>query len=186
MKTPLREFALCLAWIFLYAILAGDAKRALDKRQDEARGGKYFLGTILFLSLFFFAALAAMRRVFPSLRQWLACYYIPALSLTLAIEGTAAYALGYRTRREVGAALLCSLVTHPALHAAVAFLSAALGEALLTHWDAAAAVLETFVALAEYGILRGLLPEKGVQNANLGVIMNLISYLAGKVIYEAL
>ena len=186
MKIPATEIILCTAWIFLYALLDGDAKRALDKKDkkyDDAGREKYFLRTMLSLAVFFFVVLASMWRAFPFMRQWLASY-IPALSLTLVIEGTAAYALGYRTRRELGVALLCSVVTHPALYVAAAFLSIAAGETLMKRWDAAEAVLETFVVLAEYGILRSLLPGKGVQNAKLGVVMNLISYLTGRVIYK--
>jgi hypothetical protein len=186
MKMPVTEIILCSAWIFLYAILAGDAKRALDKKDkkhDDAGWEKYFLRTTLFLAVFFFVVLASMWRAFPFMRQWLAGY-MPALFLTLVIEGTAAYALGYRTRRELCVALLCSFATHPALYVAAALLSAASGEALMKRWDAAEAVLETFVVLAEYGILRSLLPGKGVQNAKLGVVMNLVSYLTGRVIYK--
>jgi hypothetical protein len=183
MKMPVTEFTLCSAWIFLYARLAGDAKCVLDKKYDDAGRKKYFLWVMLSLSVFFFVVLASIWRAFPFMRQWLASY-MPALSLTLVIEGTAAYALGYRTRRELGVALLCSFVTHPALYVAAALLSAALGEALIKHWYVAEAVLETFVVLAEYGILRSLLPGKGLQNAKLCVVMNLVSYLTGRVIYK--
>jgi hypothetical protein len=185
MKMPVTEITLCSAWIFLYAILAGDAKRALDKKDEkygDASWKRYFLWTMRSLAVFFFVVLASMWRAFPFMRQWLAGY-IPALSLTLIIEGTSAYALGYRTRRELGVALLCSFVTHPALYVAAALLSAASGEALLQRWDAAEAVLETFVVLAEYGILRSLLPGKGIQNAKLGVVMNLVSYLTGRAVF---
>jgi hypothetical protein len=186
MKMPVTEFILCSAWIFLYTMLAGDAKRVLDKkgkRYDNAGRGKYFLWTMSSLSVFFFVVLALVWSAFPFMRQWLAGY-MPALSLTLAIEGATAYALGYRTKRELSVALLCSFVTHPALYVAAAFLSVASGEVIMKHWDAAEAVLETFVVLAEYGILRSLLPEKGVQNAKLSVVMNLVSYMAGRVIYR--
>jgi hypothetical protein len=186
MKTPVTEFILCSAWIFLYAILAWDAKRAFckkDKKHDGVGREKYFLRTMISLSIFFFVTLASARRAFPFTRQWLAGY-IPALSLTVVIEGTAAYALGYRTRRELGVALLCSFVTHPALYVAAALLSAVPSEILMKRWDEAEAVLETFVVLAEYGILRNLLPGKGVRNAALGVVMNLVSYLTGRLIYK--
>jgi hypothetical protein len=183
MKMHITEFTLCSAWIFLYAILAGDAKRSLDKKYNDASRGKYFLWTMRSLAVFFFVVLASIWRVFPFMRQWLASY-MPALSLTLVIEGTAAYALGYQTRSELGTALLCSFVTHPALYVTAAFLSAVSGETLMKRWNVAEAVLETFVVLAEYGILRSLLPGKGVQNAKLSVVMNLVSYLMGRVIYK--
>ncbi|MDR1650889.1 MAG: hypothetical protein LBR87_03800 [Synergistaceae bacterium] len=58
------------------------------------------------------------------------------------------------------------------------------GEALMKRWDAAEAVLETFVVLAEHCILRNLLPGKGVQNAKPGAVMNLVSYMTGRLIYK--
>ena len=35
MKMPATEIILCTAWIFLYALLDGDAKRALDKKDKK-------------------------------------------------------------------------------------------------------------------------------------------------------
>jgi hypothetical protein len=112
-------------------------------------------------------------------------YTVPLLS-TLVIEGATAYAFGYRTRRELGNALLCSLITHPAFYLTIGGLYAVFGNAFLNHRGIYTAALEIIVILLEYCILMGRLPEKRAQNAKLAISMNLISYIAGVLIYEAM
>jgi hypothetical protein len=113
--------------------------------------------------------------------------YAVALLLTLAIEGAVAYyAFGYRTRRELGNVLLCSLITHPVLYIAISGLYAISGRAFLNRRGIIGAALEIIVIIAEYGILTRRLPEKKAQNAKLAISMNLISYIVGTTIYEAI
>jgi len=179
------EIIICAAWFLLYLLLASDAKRFLLERRNVGGKEKKFLRTALSISIFFMLELACAWGAFPPLRQWLAGY-IPALALTLVMEGAAAFVLGYRNRREFGAAILCSLVTHPALHVVVVFLFITSGEILVKRWNLYMAILETIVAILEYLILRRMLPEKGAQNAKLAIVMNLFSYLGGTLIFKLL
>ncbi|MDR3321545.1 MAG: hypothetical protein LBS93_03780 [Synergistaceae bacterium] len=190
---------LCIAWFFLYKILAADSRRRVNIDGDRFSGvSENFAPTLFSLlaaSLIGFLGLCAVALLSPSLMEWLAGYP-EALVLTLAMEGAAAYVLGYRTRRELGCALLCSLVTHPAIHLALCAFFALFAVPFFELWDIAVqffelwdicvAFLETAVVLAEYKILRATLPWKGENNARLAVVMNLTSYLGGFLIYWVL
>ena len=141
---------------------------------------------LIFLSLSasFFSALCGVAIFFPDLRQWLAGY-APALTLTLIMEGAVAYIMGYRTRDELGAALLCSLMTHPALYLTVTSLFLLFGDNFTRGWDFFIAIMEMLVIVSEYAILRCLLPHKGRENARLAAAMNLLSYFGGLLIFKA-
>ena len=122
---------------------------------------------------FVFMALACAANVAPMPMYFLLSGGFVAFFfglLTLIIEGAAAYAFGYRTRRELGNVLLCSLITHPTLYLAIIGLHAMFGNAFLRRrWNICIAALEIIVIIAEYRILTRRLPERRAMNAKLAV-----------------
>lgn len=110
------------------------------------------------------------------------CYllhsYLPALLTTLAIETAVALVLGFRTRLQILAVNLVTLVTHPALHCFV--LAVFFFELLPSPLPLAVVLgLEAGVFVVEGLLLAYALRLPLWRAGLLSLIMNLASYLFG-------
>jgi hypothetical protein len=109
-------------------------------------------------------------------------YAIFALNLvvTSAVEGALIY-LMFRRRNYVYYSLLCNLLTNPAVNLLLFLMTGAIGTGL---YYPCLIILEILAVLMEAWIYRMLCPFTMKKAAGLSLLLNLVSYLCGFLLYQ--
>lgn len=104
-----------------------------------------------------------------------------ALALTIAIEVPVAALLGLRSRREMAAVALVSVVTNPPLNLAlfaIALAAPAFAENAVAYWPVVAA-LEVAAVVAEWRLLLWVLGGESRRMLGVSATMNVASFAVG-------
>lgn len=112
--------------------------------------------------------------------------YLFSLVLTLILECSVAFFLGYGTKGEIFAVVLCSLVTHPTLHLAALLPGLLLSDPSAGFSGGWTLAFESLIVVAECALLDLLLPSRRADNARLSLSMNVFSYFVGFLLSKGL